>query len=149
MNSRWTRREWLRTSLKGWFFATVGPPAGGVGMQSDRDKLRDLNIRIGAAESAGDKDFLAGVIAPKLAFRRANATGDCVDRDGFLKGVKESAERQTEIESINILSANRAIVTCLVTLKTDSIPNRFHNARLFIRDKDGQWKILGWANEPA
>lgn len=114
-------------------------------MQKDRDELRSLNIEIGEAESAGDAQFLAGVIAPKLAFRRAN--GDCVDRDEFLKAVKQGPERLTEIESMDILSTNCAIVTCLVTLKVDPTPSPFHNARLFVRDIDGRWKLLGWANE--
>ena len=115
-------------------------------MQS-QDELRNVNIEIGKAESEGNTEFLAGVIAPRLAFRRAN--GDCVDRDEFLKAVKSSAERRTEIESVNVLSANRAIVTCMVTMDVDSVPTRFHNVRLFIRDKDGRWKVLGWANERA
>ena len=116
-------------------------------MQNDRDELRSLNIDVGDAESAGKADFLAGVIAPKLAFRRAN--GDCVDRAEFLNAVKQGPERHTEIESMDILGPNRAIVTCLVTLNVDPAPSRFHNARLFVRDRDGRWNLLGWANELA
>ena len=116
-------------------------------MQKDRDELRSLNIELGDAESAAKADFLADVIAPKLAFRRAN--GDCVDRDEFLNAVKQGPARRTEIESMDILDSNRAIVTCLVTLNVDPTPSRFHNARLFVRDRDGRWKLLGWANEPA
>ena len=109
-------------------------------------QLRDLNIKIGEAESAGDVDFLKSVIAPKLAFRRAN--GECVDRDEFLAGVKKGPRRDTEIESVNILIPKRALVTCWVTLKVDSVPKRFHNVRLFIRENDAAWKLLGWANAP-
>lgn len=116
-------------------------------MQEDREKLKKLNIRIGEAESAGDADYLGTVIAPKLAFRRVN--GECVDRDQFIKAVKKGVARQTEIERIDILGPNRAIVTCFVTQSTESKPNRTHNARLFIRDNDKQWKVLGWANESA
>jgi hypothetical protein len=116
-------------------------------MQTDRDQLKDLNIRIGEAESAGNAELLGQWLAPRLAFRRAN--GDLNDGGEFLKAVKRSPARHTEIESINILGPNRAIVTCFVTLAVDTTPNRFHNVRLFIRDVDGQWRLLGWANEPA
>ena len=40
-----------------------------------------IRVRIGDAESAGDVSFLESVLAPKLAFRRANDT--CVGRDEF------------------------------------------------------------------
>src|SRR6266702_2756656 len=95
--------------------------AEGQDMQKDRDELRSLNIEIGEAESTGDAQFL--------------------------EGVKQGPERLTEIESMDILGTSRAIVTCLVTLKVVPTPSPFHNARLFVRDRDGRWKLLGWANE--
>ena len=39
---------------------------------------------------------------------------------------------------------NRAVVQCIV-----KVGNReFHNLRLFVL-REGQWKLLGWANEEA
>ena len=117
-------------------------------MQGDIQALEQLNIQIGIAESKGDDEsrkWLGGILAPQLAFRRANgATFD--NRDEFLKKVKPSEphepERVTEIVSID-LHGNRAIVTCVVSMGD----KRYHNLRLFVRH-EAQWKILGWANEP-
>ena len=47
------------------------------------------------------------------------------------------------LEPIEI-HGNRAIVECIVTVGARDI----HNLRLFVR-RDGQWKLLGWANEPV
>ena len=114
-------------------------------MNDDIEKLQELNIQIGIAESKGDddsRDWLGRIIAPHLAFRRAN--GKINGRNEFLEGVRPSDDRETEIESIEIYG-DRAIVTCVVTLKDGK---KFHNLRLFIRDEGG-WKLLGWANETS
>jgi hypothetical protein len=117
-------------------------------MQDDIRTLEELNIRIGVEESKGDdqsRSWLAGVIAPKLAFSRADRT--TIDsREEFLKKVKPSDPRVTEVESIDI-QGNRAVVRCIVTLRSASDDKKFHNLRLFVRH-EGQWKLLGWANEP-
>jgi hypothetical protein len=115
-------------------------------MPTALDVLTDLNLRLGAAESKGDKQLLDDLLAPELAFRRAN--GQIIDRETFLKAVKPSAHRETRIESISLLGLERAIVTCIVSVKNDP-EQHFHNARLFVRSTDGNWKLLGWANEPA
>jgi hypothetical protein len=57
------------------------------------DVLTELNLEIGAAESRGDKEFLGNVLAPVLAFRRAN--GECIDENIFLVAVKSGARRET------------------------------------------------------
>lgn len=117
-------------------------------MQDDIQALEKLNIRIGIEESKGDdqsRDWLASVIAPKLTFCRAD--GITIDnREEFLKKVKPSDPRDTEVESID-LHGNRAVVRCIVTLKLAEGDKKFHNVRLFVRH-EGQWKLLGWANEP-
>ena len=112
--------------------------------------LHDLNIRIGVAESTRDQksyNWLAEVIAPELAFQKANE--EIVDRERFLESVEPLASqvtdqktRETKIESIEIYG-NRAVVACVVTLKGI----RYHNLRLLVRWGE-QWKLLGWANEP-
>lgn len=113
-------------------------------MQADIDALNALNIEIGAAETRGDRDWLHGALATKLAFQRANEARTIVDREEFLMGVASSSDRDTQVESIH-LYGDRAVVTCMVTLKTTG--ERYHNLRLFVRRKEG-WKLLGWANEP-
>jgi hypothetical protein len=117
-------------------------------MSGDMDLLEELNMRIGMAESEGDKAFLRDeVLAPVLAFRRAN--GLCVDRETFLKEVKPSPRRETKIESISLLGRERAIVTCIVAMDVGGEKKEFHNFRLFVRSGDGKWRLLGWANEAA
>jgi len=111
----------------------------------DFDELIALNANISEAETSGDKHFLDGVIAPALAFGRADTT--VVDRAGFLANVKQSAKRTIETESISFFGSQRALVTCVVTTDVNGVEKRFHNLRLFIRAPDGSWKVLAWANE--
>ena len=113
--------------------------------QADMDALEQLNVKVGDAESKGDGEWLASFIAPELAFRRADGT-TIDNRAAFLAKVKLSDPRETTVESIE-LYGDRAVVKCIVTLKSTSGDKRFHNLRLFVRH-DGQWKLLGWANEP-
>jgi Putative lumazine-binding len=117
-------------------------------MQDDIRTLEQLNIRIGVEETKGDdqsRSWLADAIAPKLAFGRADRT-TIDNREEFLKRVKSSDPRETEIESID-LHGNRAVVSCIVTLKSANGDKKFHNLRLFVRHEE-EWKLLGWANEP-
>lgn len=115
-------------------------------MQPDFDALTDLNLQIGSAESAGDKERLEELLAPVLAFRRAN--GDYVDKQRFLDNVANGVPRETRIESIELVGRSRAIVTCVVSMGDGDQQRSFHNLRLFVRVQD-DWKLLGWANEPV
>lgn len=110
-------------------------------MDDDRPLLEQLQLEIGRREKAGDREGLERILAPALAFLRAD--GSVVDRDGYLDSVQESPARPTEVTSVQ-LYGNRAVVECIVTRGSE----RFHNLRLFIRH-EGRWKLLGWANEPA
>lgn len=114
----------------------------------DMATLREINERIGAAENRGDEEarrWLDSVLAPALAFRRANEVID--DRSAFLDKVKPGAPRTTVVDSIEIVGKYRAIVRVTVTLHSAEPPPRYSNLRLFVRD-GGEWKLLGWANEP-
>jgi hypothetical protein len=115
-------------------------------MQRNEDILKKLNQRIGDAEADGDRDFLDRSLAPVFAFRRAG--GALIDRITFLDGVKPSARRETEIEFVNLFGRDRAVVGCMVSVIEDDRRTRFHNIRLFVRSNEGEWKLLGWANEP-
>lgn len=113
--------------------------------QADIDKLTQLNIEIGKAENEGNSEWLASVIAPELAFLRAD--GKTFDnRSAFLAKVASGGSRETEVESIE-LYGDRAVVKCIVTVKSDEGDKSYHNLRLFVRH-DEKWKLLGWANEP-
>ena len=115
-------------------------------MHDDEQALRELNVNIGDAETKGDREWLATILAPRLAFQRADAQRTIDDQVAFLQKVKPAApgeERVTRIiEPIEVLG-NRAIVRCVVRVgQTD-----FHNLRVFVR-REGNWKLLAWANEP-
>jgi uncharacterized protein DUF4440 len=109
-------------------------------MQSDKQALEELNVEIGTAETQGNRERLAEILAPKLAFQRADGT-TVDDRNEFLGKVKTGSDRKTEIESIAFYG-NRAVVSCIVTMAS----GRYHNLRLFIKQGE-DWKLLGWANE--
>jgi hypothetical protein len=110
------------------------------------DALTKLNLQIGDAESVGDKKSLEKLLAPVLAFRRAN--GNCVDKQGFLDNMTKGVPRETTIESIHLVGRNRAIVACVVSMGEGDQQKFSHNIRLFVRVED-DWKLLGWANEPV
>jgi hypothetical protein len=102
-------------------------------------------VEIGAAEDKGDRKWLEGVLAPKLAFRRAS--GKVVDREEFLKDVKPRGPTKTRVESVTFHGKDRAVVICIVTVQAEGRDTMYHNIRLFVRHNGG-WKLLGWANEP-
>ncbi len=116
------------------------------GTPEDIDELRQLNIKIVEAENEGDRKWLGSVIAPELAFRRADEKRTIVNRLAFLSAVAGGKKRETEVESVEIYG-ERAVVICIVTVKSEEGDKRYHNLRLFARH-DGDWKLLGWANEP-
>jgi Domain of unknown function (DUF4440) len=111
---------------------------------SDQAALTDLNKKIGEAENRGDRDWLAGILAPRLAFQRADDQKTVDDQVAFLQKVKAGGNRATRIVEPIEVYGDRAIAQCIV--KVDD--QKFHNLRLFVR-RDGSWKLLAWANEPS
>lgn len=111
--------------------------------EGDLAKLAEINVMIATAESRGDADWLKAALAPEFAFRRAD--GRLVGAAAYVEAVRPSAERKTMIESIS-LHGDRAVATMIVTMPRDGEIKRYHNIRLFVR-MNGDWKILGWANE--
>jgi Domain of unknown function (DUF4440) len=110
----------------------------------DRAVIEQLNVEIGDAEDRGDSVWLDGVLAPQLAFRRAN--GQIVNREEYLQAVAPGGPRETQVES-TVLFGDRAVVTCIVTIRSARGDQRYHNVRLLVRHEE-KWKVLGWANEP-
>jgi hypothetical protein len=110
----------------------------------DEKALRELIAQINENENDGNRDGLALILAPKLAFQRADPARTVDDRESFLQKVQPGGKR--EIRSIGPIDlyGDRAIVQCTVAVADQE----FHNLRLFVR-RDGRWKLLGWANEPA
>lgn len=118
--------------------ATVGNTMG-----DDDRVLRELNVQISEAENRGDRKWLEAVLAPKLAFQRADKDQTVEDHVTYLQKVTTGGTRVTlTVEAIEVYG-NLAVVRCIVAVSKD----RFHNIRLFVR-RQGEWKLLGWANEP-
>ncbi len=112
-------------------------------MTDDHQDLYDLNIKIGEAENTGNREWLLSILAPRLAFQRADEQQTLDDQVAFLQKIKSGGNRVTRVVEPIELYGNRAIVQCVV--KADG--KEFHNLRLFVR-RDGDWKLLAWANEP-
>jgi hypothetical protein len=111
-------------------------------MLDDAQALRDLNHQISDAEDRGDATWLSDVLAPRLAFQRADCNRTVDDQVAFLQRVAVSGPRTTRIVEPVQVHGDRAVVECLVT-----VDNRtFHNLRVFVR-RDKKWKLLAWANE--
>jgi hypothetical protein len=109
---------------------------------TDQEELRKLNDQIGDAENRGDSDWLARILAPRLAFQRADDQKTVDDQVAFLQKVKAGGDRTTRIIEPIEFYGDRAIVKCIVTMGN----KEFHNLRLFVL-RNGHWKLLGWANE--
>lgn len=109
----------------------------------DRQALQLLNEQINAAENRGDAAFLAGILAPRLAFQRADPARTVDDGVAFLQKVNDKFERRIKVIQPIRVEGDRAVVECVVTLEDNS---SYHNFRLFVR-REAEWKLLGWANE--
>jgi hypothetical protein len=110
----------------------------------DKQTLSDLNTRIGEAENSGDREWLATILAPRLAFQRSDEARTIDDHVAYLQKVKAGGTRVTRIIEPIELYGNRAVVQCIVTVGAQE----FHNLRVFVRH-EGRWKLLAWANEPV
>jgi hypothetical protein len=113
-------------------------------MKDDIQALTKLNTEIGEAENRGDRKWLATILAPRLAFQRADESRTVDDHVAFLQKAAPGGTRTTRIIEPIELYGDRAIVRCIVTIGDQE----FDNLRLFVRRDEG-WKLLAWANEPA
>ncbi|QIG49951.1 nuclear transport factor 2 family protein [Nordella sp. HKS 07] len=113
-------------------------------MSDDVQALIELNLKIADAENRGDREWLASILAPRLAFQRADEARTVDDRIAYLEKVAPGGTRVTRIVEPIEIHGSRAVVKCIVTAGV----REFHNLRLFVR-RDGQWQLLGWANEPV
>ena len=119
-------------------------------MPDDQQTLKDLNVEMATRENNGDLAWFAGILASRLAFQRADPAKTVDDQVAFLQKVKRDdppKDRRTDPDSLETkVYGSRAVVSCIVTMTVGDEQKRYHNLRLFIK-QDGQWKLLGWANE--
>jgi len=113
-------------------------------MHDDKQTLRELNTKINDAENNGDREWFATILAPRLAFQRADEPRTVDDQVAFLQKVNPGGTRVTRIIEPIEVYGDRAILQCIVTVGDQE----FHNLRLFVR-REGCWKLLAWANEPV
>ncbi|MGH9238144.1 MAG: hypothetical protein ACRD3G_08910 [Vicinamibacterales bacterium] len=83
-------------------------------MTDDEQILNDINVAIGEAEERGDREALAKVLAPRLAFQRADASQTVDDQVAFLQKVTAGNARVTKIIEPIEVHGHRAIVKCVV-----------------------------------
>lgn len=123
---------------------------------TDEAALRQLNERIGQAESAADRHFFEALLCQQFVMQRPSGRLD--DRTALIGGLATGARRITQDIEVEIHPANRAVVSCLVTkwedpdgtvVRPPGDASVFHNLRVFIRDEpSAPWKMLAWLNEP-
>lgn len=108
-------------------------------MQADITELIRRNEAINEEENSGNVEALGKYVASELAFQRRDSS--IVNRSTFLN--PKPGDRSIQIESVQVYG-NRAVVTCVVTASGGVT----HNIRLFVKE-GGEWRVLGWANEPV
>ena len=109
-------------------------------MENETKVLEELNRKITQYENEGDRNALKRIIAPKLAFMRANGIID--DRSEFLLFVNDKGKPREITEMTSTIKNKTAVVSCKIIQDGKS----YHNFRLFIKTEN-EWKLLGWANE--
>lgn len=84
----------------------------------DEQVLRELNAQIREAENDGNRDWLASILAPRLAFQRADTMRTVDNRDALLQ-VQSGGKRKTlRIGPIDV-QGDWAIVQSIVAVDDD------------------------------
>jgi hypothetical protein len=96
---------------------------GETAMQDDIQALTELNRKVGDAENRGDREWLTTILAPKLAFQRADDARTVDDRVAFLQKVVSGGARTTCIVEPIEMYGDRAIVRCIVTVGDQEFDN--------------------------
>ena len=120
-----------------------------------KQELKDLNLKLGQAETDKDPVFLGSVLAETLQFRRAN--GAIVDKATFLSDLVNPENRNDELASdqikVQLYGGNLAVVTLRVKFSGlrggQQRKGTFRNIRIFRREPgtQGPWLLHFWFNE--
>ncbi len=117
------------------------------------DQLKSLNIKIGEAEKAKDKDFFEKNLSESLIFRRAS--GKIHTKKEFLKGLDNTNLHyhyiKTDIKNIlisedGLKAVVKAIVFVKMTNEGKEIEGHYTNLRFFQKQNDA-WILTSWYNE--
>jgi hypothetical protein len=111
----------------------------------DIQTLTELTTKINDSENQGDRQYLSGILAPRLAFQRGDLQRTVDDQVAFLQKVQpaEPGHERTLVKIGPIhLDGNQAAVSCIIRVGGQD----YRNLRLFVK-RDEIWKLLGWAND--
>jgi hypothetical protein len=112
--------------------------------QQDMQILTELNLKISSAEDAGDATWLASVLAPRLAFQRADDAKTVDNEITFLQKIKAGRISEARIIEPIAIFGNRAVVQCAVKVKD----REYHNLRLFVK-REGSWNFSPGPTNPC
>jgi hypothetical protein len=117
------------------------------------EHLIDLNRRVGEAEKQRDEIYLSEILADDLVFRRA--TGDIAFKQDYLKGIRDTNNAYSRLESVDIepkIKDNVAVVTLRVNAAGmrggNAFSGTFRNIRVFRKEPTSKhgWQCYVWIN---
>lgn len=104
------------------------------------------NLKVPAAEDAGDKGFFEGFLSEAFIFH--TATGKLLNKEAFLKRPAAPITR-TQSSSFCILHKSKDSILLSTVIHTEpkggGKRQSFNNTRLFVREQ-GVWKFRVWLN---
>jgi alkylhydroperoxidase/carboxymuconolactone decarboxylase family protein YurZ len=112
-------------------------------------RLRRLNEEIGEQEKAANSTYFQKLLSDSFIFRRAS--GDIVDKPGYLHDLEEVSENPYEQLNTYVrdvaIDKESAVATILVLAKRKNMEHtgRFKNIRMFRRESS-DWKLVAWIN---
>jgi hypothetical protein len=116
-------------------------------------RLIEINHRIAQAELNADVEYMDGVLADDLQFRRAN--GSIVGKRKYLDDLPTTKYAQVVAEDVKIHAAD---ASCVATVQVHARGTRpdgtefsgvFSNVRLFVPGGPEGWQVRVWINTPV
>ena len=124
----------------------------------DIEYLRVVNLQLAEWEKQGaraSRDEVTAALDEHFLFRRAKEGSSPVNRDGFLNGLSDPANRSNElvarIGQIQVFG-QQAFVEVFVFLDGlrggNAVKGWFRNLRVWEKQTDGRWRCVFWFNKP-
>lgn len=117
---------------------------------NDVAEVAALMVAIADAECRGDGAFFAALLHERFVMLRPNGLTE--GRDGFIGRLAAGGERVTDLRSVELHGAKRAVATAVVRKRGDGAAawEAHDNLRVFVREAAGEpWRLIAWLNEPA
>jgi hypothetical protein len=122
------------------------------------NELIELNIKIGEAEKQRQEDFLKGVLADDLIFRRASGKvvnkveylADLVNPDNKYEYLISEDVQPTVFDVQPTVYEDVVTVSLLVRakgqLETKEFEGVYRNIRIFLKNENKGWQCVVWFN---